>query len=44
MFEDNNIQLERSEIEAIFHLVDANGDNTLNLSEFKRSVFSDEIN
>jgi len=44
MFKDNNIKLNRSEIDAIFRLVDANGDNTLNLSEFKKSVFSDDIN
>lgn len=44
MFKDNGIFLSKEQIEAIFSLIDANGDRNLNLSEFKRSVFSDKVN
>ncbi|EAR97473.2 EF-hand protein (macronuclear) [Tetrahymena thermophila SB210] len=44
MFKDNKINLDRQDVDSIFKIIDFNGDHTLNLSEFKQSVFSDEIN
>lgn len=44
MFKDNKINLDKNDVEAIFKIIDFNGDNSLNLNEFKKSVFSDEIN
>lgn len=44
MFKDNKINLDRKDVESIFKIIDFNGDHTLNLSEFKKSVFSDDIN